>query len=107
MIIIKASWLRKLNTLAFTFYPFIFIRDENILNDASNLQHEKIHARQQLEMLLIFFYIWYYFEYALKARKYGLGMAYYRISFEREAYANDHDCDYLKKRGFWGWLKWV
>jgi hypothetical protein len=32
-------------------------------------------------------------------------MAYRNISFEREAYANEKDLDYLKRRSFFGFLK--
>ena len=33
--------------------------------------------------------------------------AYYAISFEREAYANEKDLNYLKKRSFWSFFKYV
>ena len=33
--------------------------------------------------------------------------AYRNISFEREAYANEKDLDYLKSRPFWGFSRFV
>jgi hypothetical protein len=32
--------------------------------------------------------------------------AYYNISFEREAYANENNIDYLKTRTFWCFVKY-
>lgn len=70
------------------------------------LNHERIHIRQQLELLVIPFYIWYvsewFFHYA-KCRHWW--HAYRQISFEREAYDNEEDFEYLKKRKLWGFLK--
>jgi len=59
-------------------------------------------------MLVIFFYILYVIEYyywLLKIKK--PYQAYRRISFEREAYANEHDLNYLKKRKFWSFKKYL
>ena len=33
--------------------------------------------------------------------------AYMNISFEKEAYKNDSDFNYLKKRRFWAWVKYA
>ncbi len=66
------------------------------------INHERIHLRQQLEMGLILFYIWYFAEYLIRLVQYKKHyLAYLHISFEREAYQNEADLDYLKKRTFW------
>lgn len=72
------------------------------------LFHEKIHLRQQLEMLVIFFFIWYGIEFSirfliLKDRK----KAYREISFEKEAYANERNLDYLEDRKWFNFLKYL
>lgn len=53
------------------------------------MNHEKIHIYQQLELLIIFFYLWYVVEYYywyIKLKDKNLA---YNICFEREAYAQD------------------
>lgn len=80
------------------FYPFIFVdKEENIYPELIN--HERIHLRQQLELGIIPFYIWYLI--AL----YRVG--YMNISFEKEAYANENDLTYLKKRNIFAFRKYL
>ena len=73
---------------ALAFWPFIFV-SSNTKIDPVLINHEKIHLRQQIEMLLIPFYVMYLIEYYSKG--------YYNVSFEREAYANENDLLYRKK----------
>lgn len=71
------------------------------------LNHERIHLRQQFEMGLVLFYIWYFAEYLVRLIEFGdHSKAYYNISFEREAYRNERDLEYLRKRRFWGFLQY-
>jgi hypothetical protein len=70
------------------------------------VNHEKIHLRQQLELLVIPFFIWYFLEYLVRLVQYkNADLAYRNISFEREAYANELNLDYLKNRSFLQFLK--
>ena len=80
------------------FFPFIFI-SPNVKITPELLNHERIHLRQQLEMLIIPFYIWYLI--ALKRK------GYMNISFELEAYTNDKNLNYLKNRKFFAFLKYL
>jgi hypothetical protein len=109
MILVVVKWLKKVDTVAFTFFPFIFIADRNkFLSDPTNLNHEKIHGRQQVEMLLIFFYLWYYTEFLIRALRTGWNdIAYYRISFEREAYRNEKNMEYLSSRSDYSWMNYL
>lgn len=97
--------------VAMTVWPFIFVRKEYVqkMNECGQwevmLNHESIHGRQQVEMLLILFYIWYGIEFLI--RKFGGGNAYRNISFEREAYANEKNMEYLKNRKFWAFTKYL
>jgi len=90
---------------AVTVYPFIFLKDRQAKNDYVLLNHEKIHMRQQIELLWIGFFIWYMLEYLFRLIYYrNTYLAYKNISFEREAYYYENDLDYLKKRklfSFW------
>lgn len=113
MAIVKiGEWsLMGRNTIGVTIWPFIFLRksyfatqDENALK--STINHETIHIRQQGELLVIFFYFWYFIEWAIKFFKFG-NSAYNHISFELEAYENEGNYDYLKTRKFWSFLKYV
>jgi hypothetical protein len=87
-------------------YPFIFLRTRppgKVL-----LYHETIHLRQQLEMGFIPFYLWYFIEYAIRLMHYkNHHLAYLNISFEREAYANEREFEYLVHRKFWAFLKYL
>lgn len=69
------------------------------------INHEKIHWQQQLEMLIIFFYIWYLSEWFI--RLFMEGNAYRNISFERESKINEIDLEYLKKRKPYAWMKYL
>ncbi|HCX22224.1 MAG TPA: hypothetical protein DHN29_09935 [Cytophagales bacterium] len=91
------SWI--INIRAITLFPFIFIADEG---DDVLIQHESIHIRQQLELLVIGFYIIYVIDYVIKYFKYGNGpQAYRNIVFEQEAYNNQHEKGYLSRRRWW------
>ena len=99
MIILKL-FSKTSNIIAMTIAPFIIIRKGDVLKE-NTLRHEKIHVRQQLEMLIIFFYLWYVVEWILR------GFDYWNISLEQEAYAHENDKNYLKHRKFWAFLKYI
>ena len=89
-------------------FPFVFVKYRVDKENVVFVNHEKIHLRQQLELLVIPFFIWYFFEFILRLIQYkNSDLAYRNISFEREAYANEKDLDYLKQRSFWRFLKYV
>lgn len=89
-------------------WPFIFLKSADLKNDKVFVNHEKIHLRQQLELLIVPFYIWYALEFCVHLiRLKSKDKAYRAIIFEREAYSNQSDLTYLKERSFWAFLKWV
>jgi len=88
------------------FFPFIFLKTKAPARLLIN--HERIHLRQQIEMGLVVFYIWYFVEYLIRLVQYKKHyLAYLHISFEREAYRNQNDFEYLQGRKFWAFLKYV
>ncbi len=104
---IVAPFLLGKNFNAITLFPFIVLRTEDLKSDTVLMNHEKIHLRQQAELLVIFFYLWYlseYFYYLLKFK--NQMQAYYSIRFEKEAYQNQSNLNYLKNRAFWAFLKY-
>jgi len=70
------------------------------------MNHERIHLRQQLELLVLPFFVWYGLDYLVKLIRYrNKNKAYRNVIFEREAYENEKNLDYLKSRSFWKFLK--
>ena len=91
-----------------TIWPFVIMRHKGLKENSRFLNHEKIHLRQQIEFLVIPFYLWYLLEFVIRLFQYKKwDLAYRNISFEREAYTNEKDLFYLKKRPFWGFLRFL
>lgn len=93
------------STIAITLAPFgIFIK-EKYFYDLKIINHEKIHWIQQLEMLIIFFYVWYIIEWIIRLFINGK-LSYIKISLEREAYEKEDDINYISIRKHFAWLKY-
>lgn len=108
MIVIVFKYLTPRGFRGLTFFPFVFILNKEDKLNQVFMNHEHIHLRQQLELLILPFYVWYFLEFMIrfvhcKDRK----MAYRNISFEQEAYENENDPNYLKSRSFWNFLHYV
>ena len=105
-IIIENSIIPKLLSVfitinAITLWPFVISRTRF---NKLVLDHEKIHIRQQQELLIIGFYIMYVFYWLRGLWIYGdAQIAYHSIPFEQEAYDNEHDPEYLNNRPHWAW----
>ena len=129
MIVIRNNLIPFRGYSAVTIWPFIFVRRSAWYSNDTD-RHERIHGRQQLEMLLIgmvlagvlaavgcgwwsllvlpMFYLWYGVEYIVRlAITRDTKRAYRSISFEQEAYANERDADYLQHRRPYAWLRYV
>jgi hypothetical protein len=88
-------------------FPFILLKDAAYKHDAVFINHERIHLRQQLEMLILPFYILYLLNYLTNLLRYkNHNKAYLNIVFEREAYHNEHNLNYLKTRKFCTFLRY-
>ena len=91
-----------------TVYPFVFLKYHELKGDKILINHEKIHLRQQFELLILPFYIFYILEFLCRLVQFkNWRVAYQNISFEREAYQHQFDLDYLSKRRFWSFLKYI
>lgn len=105
MILIVFKYLTPRGFRGLTFFPFVFIASKSDKLNKVFINHERIHLRQQLELMIVPFYIWYGIEFGIRLLQYkNRRKAYYNISFEREAYANEKDFDYLATRPFWRFL---
>jgi len=86
-------------------WPFVLIKDQRLRNDLVFMNHERIHLRQQMELLVIPFFIWYGIEFIVRWIQFkDRHIAYRNISFEKEAYENEKDLNYLEKRSLWGFF---
>jgi hypothetical protein len=92
--------------VAITIMPFGIYIKPDYLYDQQTIHHEMIHARQQLEMLILPFYIWYLIEWLIRL-VINFKMAYMSVSFEREAYRNDDNSEYLTGRKPFAWLSYL
>lgn len=92
---------------AINLFEFVFVRQGSILT-ARIIRHESIHSKQMREMLYLFFYLWYGIEWLVRLIQYRNAMkAYYNISLEREAYANDRKENYPTERRFWAFIHYL
>ena len=108
MFVIVNRFLLRKGFNGISLWPFIILRSRSLKNDPILLNHERIHLRQQLELLIIFFYVLYVLELFIIWMLYKNSFLVYKnISFEREAYTHERDLKYLKKRAFWGFWRYL
>lgn len=84
-------------------WPFIIGNSEVVRHDKVLMNHERIHLRQQVELLWIFFFLWYLMEYVYfrYMKQFSHFEAYRSIRFEWEAYQHETNPDYLSHRQMW------
>ena len=96
------SWFTPIEIGAITIGPLVFSRStmsERVRN------HEAIHWQQYIETGILGFIILYYSFYFWNYIKYRDGeRAYFMIPFEKEAYDNDGDLEYLSTRKRYSWI---
>ena len=108
MILIVSKYLIPKGYRGLTVFPFVILRQPEGKSDLVLLNHERIHLRQQLELLVVFFFVWYGVEFLIRlAMEKEAKLAYKAISFEREAYANEKDLHYVKQRSYWKFLNYM
>ncbi|CAL2092503.1 Peptidase M56 domain-containing protein [Tenacibaculum sp. 190524A05c] len=91
-----------------TLYPFIFLKNKELKENEVLVNHEKIHLRQQRELFVIFFYLFYVVEWIIKLIQFRNGyLAYVNLSFEREAYQNESNLNYLKSRKLYRFFNYL
>lgn len=108
MFLIVTKYLIPKGYRGLALFPFVFVKYRLDKENLVFVNHERIHLRQQLELLIIPFFIWYFLEFFIRLIQFkNIDLAYRNISFEKEAYANEKDLNYLTKRPFLGFLKWI
>jgi len=101
-------WLSKISPIEIGAISFgIWVWDRGVSSERRK-RHETIHYKQQLELLFVFQWILYGLFWLIGFVRYRDGSkAYYESPFEREAYTNDDDENYLQKRPFWAWTRYI
>ncbi|PWA04440.1 hypothetical protein [Flavobacterium psychrotolerans] len=107
MILIVSKYLTPNGFRGITLFPFVVIRNHFDADNPVLINHEKIHLRQQLELLILPFFILYTLDYLIQLLRFkDKNKAYRNVFFEREAYSNERNRGYLKTRSFWAWRKY-
>ena len=91
--------------LAMNLFGLFFVRKDEWNRHSDKIKeitinHESIHTVQMKETGYVFFYIIYFLEYLFRFLLNGFDSdkAYRNISFEKEAYENEDNFEYLGKR---------
>ncbi|GAB4340773.1 MAG: hypothetical protein OHK0038_20300 [Flammeovirgaceae bacterium] len=109
-LIVLPKFLRKkwIFWNAIALFPFVILKYDYLKYDKILMNHEKIHLRQQIELLVLPFYILYiahfFFNYLNFNNFYD---SYKNIFFEKEAYSNDSNLNYLKNRKLWAAFQYL
>lgn len=85
--------------LAINLFGVLFVRGTWRDINVTLLNHEKIHTAQMKELGYVLFYVIYIIEWLYRLTR--KGNAYRNISFEREAYENGSNPQYLQTRKKW------
>ncbi|WP_433835821.1 hypothetical protein [Flavobacterium anhuiense] len=108
MFLIVAKYLIPKGYRGMAVFPFVLMKYDFDKANRVFVNHEKIHLRQQLEMLVLPFFTWYVLEFFIRLIQYkNKDLAYRNISFEREAYEKETDLNYLKNRSFFQFLHYI
>ena len=108
LIFLPQNWRKHLPFGGMALYPFVLLTHPSQRYDEVLINHERIHLRQQLELLILPFYLFYLLNYGINWLRYGNhNKAYLNICFEQEAYRNEEKLNYLKRRKWWAFLNYL
>jgi hypothetical protein len=108
VILIVNKYLLSKKFRGISLWPFVILRDKEDIGDVVFLNHERIHLKQQLELLIVPFYIWYLTEFSIRYfQTRDFHRAYRNISFEREAYSNEGNLNYCISRKRWDFTAYL
>ncbi|EDP97607.1 hypothetical protein KAOT1_20632 [Kordia algicida OT-1] len=108
VMVFVSKYLVPIGFRGITLFPFIFLRSAKDKENHVLMHHERIHLRQQRELLVLPFYFLYLLEWLIRLCIYRDRYTAYRtLSFEQEAYINERDLDYLKNRKLFQFLRYM
>lgn len=125
MKIIRNKYIPFPGYKAINLFGVLFVKN-NAKIDEVTLNHESIHSRQFVELMVLFavatvfirwwlpvfapfaFYVWYIVEWIVRLFQHrDTHEAYKNISFEREAYVHEGDFSYTNGRDWFNFLKYM
>jgi hypothetical protein len=105
MILVRIPFIGR---KAIAFFPFVFFKERSDRHDLILMNHERIHLQQQLELLILPFYLLYLINYLYNLITTGdHDKAYRNIIFEKEAYTKERDPAYLKNRKHFAFIYYL
>lgn len=108
MKVISSRFLPFRGFTAINLFGVVVARRDRLPLSRHTLHHEAIHTHQIKELFYIGFYVWYLVEWLLRLIQYrDFKRAYKNICFEREAFCNDADADYLKQRKLFAFIPYL
>lgn len=108
MFVIVTKYLIPKGYNGLTLFPFVMLKNNGDRYNKVLINHEKIHIKQQIQLLIFPFLIWYVIEFFFRWIQFGdKNIAYRNISFEREAYANERNLNYVKEMPFWSFRNYL
>ena len=106
MIIVKNKIIPFGSYTTINLFGILFTKSDYL--SPMTINHERIHTKQMLELLIVGYYLWYIIEYIIvRFCHKKQNDAYHDISFEEEAHNNDTNLHYLDNRKHFAWWKYV
>lgn len=106
MIIVKNKIIPFGSYTTINLFGILFTKSDYL--SPTTINHEHIHTKQMLELLIVGYYLWYIIEYIIVCFCHKKqNDAYHDISFEEEAHNNDNNLHYLDNRKHFAWWKYV
>lgn len=106
MIIVKNKIIPFGSYTTINLFGILFTKSDYL--SPITINHERIHTKQMLELLIVGYYLWYIIEYIIvRFCHKKQNDAYHDISFEEEAHNNDNNLHYLDNRKHFAWWKYV
>lgn len=106
MIIVKNKIIPLGSYTTINLFGILFTKSDYL--SPITINHERIHTKQMLELLIVGYYLWYIIEYIIvRFCHKKQNDAYHDISFEEEAHNNDNNLHYLDNRKHFAWWKYV
>lgn len=129
MLVVRSLFIPSKKFSAVNLFGVVVVRKEVEVTERL-LNHERIHTRQMLEVMvlalllsgvfiavdkwilallfiLLSYYMWYCVEYLINLIRFRKPIVAYRmIAFEKEAYENHHNYNYLKKRNLFNFISY-
>ena len=108
MKVIRSSFIPVKGFTAINLFGIVFALRDCLPLTERILNHEAIHSRQINELLFVGFYTLYVLEWLVRLLYFrDSKKAYKAISFEKEAFENDSNTNYLNTRKQFAFLNYI